>query len=181
VLRFRNNCGNHHEKLLLLVVFASCAFAQEIDVAKKLKGFEAFMEKVLKDWNAPDLGIGVVSGDKLVFAKGYRDYKKKLRFTAVDAGMPADEGKRTGDKPVRESLPEMRFYNDQLNNQVTLIAQSAAWLALSGPRQAAGGRESPAVPDPRILRCDLRIRDGRRGGESTDATDPAGEQPFPRK
>src|SRR6266404_659527 len=55
-----------------------------IDVTQKLAGFDAFMEKTLKDWNAPGIGVGVVVGDKLVFAKGYgyRDYEKKLPLTA---------------------------------------------------------------------------------------------------
>src|SRR6266404_1078507 len=53
-------------------------------VAQKLSGFDAFMEKTLKDWNAPGIGVGIVVGDKLVFAKGYgyRDYEKKLPVTA---------------------------------------------------------------------------------------------------
>jgi CubicO group peptidase (beta-lactamase class C family) len=34
--------------------------------------------------------------------------------------MLVEEGKLTWDKPVRESVPTIRFYNDQLNNTVTL-------------------------------------------------------------
>lgn len=107
------------------------------DVAKKLEGFDAYMQKVLKDWNAPGVGVGVVVGDKLVFAKGYgyRDYGKKLPFTpdtlcqiasnsklftSVAAGMLVDEGKLTWDKPVRDSNPAIQFYNDFLNDNVTL-------------------------------------------------------------
>src|SRR5438445_13011360 len=58
--------------------------ASAIDVNQKLAGFDAFMEKTLKDWNAPGIGVGIVVGDKLVFAKGYgyRDYEKKLPITA---------------------------------------------------------------------------------------------------
>ena len=41
-------------------------------------------------------------------------------FTAVAAGMLVDEGKLTWDKPVRGSVPAIRFYNDELNNAVTL-------------------------------------------------------------
>src|SRR5208282_2909751 len=41
-------------------------------------------------------------------------------FTAVAAGMLVEEGKLTWDKPVRESVPAIRFYNDQLNDAVTL-------------------------------------------------------------
>jgi len=111
--------------------------AQDKEIAKKLQGFDAYMTKILKDWNAPGVGVGIVAGDKLVFAKGYgyRDYEKKLPFTpttlcqiasntklftAVAAGLLVDEGKLTWDKPVRDSVPTIQFYNDQLNNTVTL-------------------------------------------------------------
>ena len=59
------------------------AQAQDPAVVKKLGNFDAYMEKVLKDWNVPGIGVGIVDGDKLVFAKGYgyRDYGKKLPFT----------------------------------------------------------------------------------------------------
>ncbi len=107
------------------------------DMAKKLGDFDAYMEKTLKDWNTPGIGVGIVVNDKLVFAKGYgyRDLEKKLPFTpttlcpiasnsklftAVAAGMLVEEGKLTWDKPVRESVPTIRFYNDELNNNVTL-------------------------------------------------------------
>src|SRR6476660_3601021 len=71
--------------LLFALSFAAPARAQDksAEVAKKLEGFDAFMEKTLKDWNAPGIGIGVVVEDKLLFAKGYgyRDYGKKLPTT----------------------------------------------------------------------------------------------------
>jgi CubicO group peptidase (beta-lactamase class C family) len=108
-----------------------------IDVSQKLAGFDAFMEKTLKDWNAPGIGVGIVIGDKLVFAKGYgyRDYQKKLPltaqtmftiasntklFTAVAAGMLVEEGKLTWDRPIKESVPTIEFYNSYLNNTITL-------------------------------------------------------------
>jgi CubicO group peptidase (beta-lactamase class C family) len=111
--------------------------AQDKEVANKLQGFDAYMTKILKDWNAPGVGVGIVAGDKLVFAKGYgyRDYEKKLPFTpttlcqiasntklftAVAAGLLVEEGKLTWDKPVRDSVPSIQFYNDQLNHTVTL-------------------------------------------------------------
>jgi CubicO group peptidase (beta-lactamase class C family) len=122
---------------LLFFTLAWTAAAQHVDVTQKLDGFDAYMAKTLKDWNAPGVGVGIVVNDKLVFAKGYgfRDYEKKLPytpatmspiasntklFTAVAAGMLVEEGKLTWDKPVRESVPAIRFHNDQLNNTVTL-------------------------------------------------------------
>ena len=121
----------------LLFLLASTVAAQAIDVTTRLEGFDAYMAKVLKDWNAPGVGVGIVVNDKLVFAKGYgyRDYEKKLPFTpatlspiasntklftAVAAGMLVQDGKLTWDKPVRDSVPSIRFFNDQLNNTVTL-------------------------------------------------------------
>ncbi|HTY08736.1 MAG TPA: serine hydrolase domain-containing protein, partial [Candidatus Edwardsbacteria bacterium] len=52
-------------------------------IAKKLDGFDAYMEKILRDWNVPGVGVGIVAKDRLVFAKGYgcRDYGKKLPIT----------------------------------------------------------------------------------------------------
>ena len=95
------------------------------------------MEQQLKDWNTPGIGVGIVVKDKLVFAKGYgyRDYEKKLPFTpatlcqiasnsklftAIAAGILVEEGKLTWDQPVRQAVPSIQFYNDELNNNVTL-------------------------------------------------------------
>src|SRR5499425_336223 len=131
--------------VLLVVLLAMLAIAPEVaraqaapsDIAKKLGDFDAYMEKTLKDWNTPGIGVGIVVNDKLVFAKGYgyRDLEKKLPFTpttlcpiasnsklftAVAAGMLVEEGNLTWDRPVRESVPSVRFYNNELNNNVTL-------------------------------------------------------------
>jgi CubicO group peptidase (beta-lactamase class C family) len=120
-----------------LMIFAVAARAQEPDITKKLDGFDSYMAQILKDWNTPGIGVGIVVNDKLVFAKGYgyRDYEKKLPFTpstlqqiasnsklftAVAAGMLVEEGQLTWDKPIRESVPTIQFYNDQLNNNITL-------------------------------------------------------------
>ncbi|PYQ12796.1 MAG: hypothetical protein DMF80_17835 [Acidobacteria bacterium] len=76
---------------------------------KKLEDFDAYMQKVVKDWNVPGIGVGIVVKDELVFARGYgfRDYGKKLPFTprttvpiasntklftAVAAGLLVEEG-----------------------------------------------------------------------------------------
>ena len=122
---------------LVPIIFGLLARAQEPEITNKLQGFDSYMEQVLKDWNTPGIGVGIVVNDRLAFAKGYgyRDYEKKLPFTpmtlcqiasnsklftAVAAGMLVEEGKLTWDKPVRESVPAIQFYNDQLNNNVTL-------------------------------------------------------------
>ena len=125
--------------LLVVLSFNLRIYAQDdsAKVAQKLQGFDAYMEKVLKDWNGPGIGVGIVVKDKLVFAKGYgyRDYEKKLPitpttlfpiasntklFTAVAAGFLVEEGKLTWNQPIRASVPTIEFYNSELNNTVTL-------------------------------------------------------------
>jgi len=123
--------------ILCLAISAPVTVAQTADITAKLGDFDAYMNQILKDWNTPGIGVGIVVNDKLVFAKGYgfRDYEKKLPFTpttlcpiasnsklftAISAGMLVEEGKLTWDKPVRDSVPTIQFFNDQLNNNVTL-------------------------------------------------------------
>jgi CubicO group peptidase (beta-lactamase class C family) len=127
--------------LLALLLLTQAVVAQTInpppDIAKKLGDFDAFMAKLLKDWNAPGVGVGIVVKDKLVFAKGYgyRDYDKKLPitpdtrfqiasntklFTSIAAGLLVEEGKLDWDKPIKQLVPEIEFYNADLNNSVSL-------------------------------------------------------------
>jgi CubicO group peptidase (beta-lactamase class C family) len=125
---------------LLITILLSVqlnSFTQSIDVSKKLKGFDQYMEKVLKDWNIPGAGVGIIYKSKLVFAKGYgyRDYENKLPvtpntlfqiasntklFTAISIGMLVGQDKLEWDKPVRNYVPSIEFFNDDLNRSVTI-------------------------------------------------------------
>jgi len=118
-------------------VLAQAQPQPQIDVDARLKGFDDYMAQVMKDWNAPGIGIGIVVKDKLVFAKGYgfRDLGKKLPytpattqpiasnsklFTAVAVGLLVDEGKLRWDEPIKRFVPTIRFYNDDLDRSVTI-------------------------------------------------------------
>jgi len=123
--------------LLVGLCLPAAVRAQDPAIEKKLAGFDAYMEKVVKDWNLPGIAVGVVAKDHLAFAKGYgfRDYGKKLSmttrtvnpiasntklFTAMAVGLLVEEGKLEWDKPVRQFVPGIRFYNDELNATVTV-------------------------------------------------------------
>lgn len=124
--------------LLVLLSLASSAAAQlPPNFETRLQGFDAYIGQVMKDWNVPGLGVGIVIKDKLVWAKGYgyRDYGKKIPFTptttqpiasntklftSIAAGMLADDGKVDLDKPIRQYVPSIQFHNDDLNRTVTL-------------------------------------------------------------
>jgi CubicO group peptidase (beta-lactamase class C family) len=109
----------------------------QAEITQRLGDFDAYINGLLKDWNGVGIAIGIVSGDKLVFAKGYgyRDYGAKLPmtpdtlcqiasnsklFTAVSVGMLVDQGKLTWDKPVKQAVPTIQFYSSELNDNVTL-------------------------------------------------------------
>lgn len=126
-------------KYALFVIFCIqtlFSFAQT-DVLNQLTGFDQYMEKTLKDWNTPGACVGIVKNDKLIFAKGYgyRDYGKKLPvtpntlyqiasntklFTAATVGFLVEDGKLDWDKPVKKYVPSIQFFNDDLNNSITI-------------------------------------------------------------
>jgi CubicO group peptidase (beta-lactamase class C family) len=122
---------------VLALLLPALSSAQQQSVEQKLAGFDAYMAQVLKDWNVPGIGVGIVVKDRLVFAKGYgyRDHGKKIPFTptttqpiasntklftAVAAGLLVDEGKLDWDKPIRQYVPSIQFYNDDLNRSITI-------------------------------------------------------------
>jgi CubicO group peptidase (beta-lactamase class C family) len=123
--------------LIASVLAGGATRAQQPAIEKRLEGFDAYMAQVLKDWNVPGIGVGIVVKDTLVFAKGYgyRDYGKKIPFTAnttqpiasntklftaMAAGLLVDEGKLDWDKPIRHYVPSIKFYNDDLDRTVTI-------------------------------------------------------------
>lgn len=106
-------------------------------VDKRLAGLDTFVARVLKDWKAPGVSIAVVEKNKVVYTGGfgYRDAEKKLpvtentlfaigsctkAFTSSMLGMLVKDGLIDLDKPVRTYLPELKFYNEYLNDHVTL-------------------------------------------------------------
>ncbi len=121
----------------LVMVVALHSRAPAGEVADKLGDFDAYMARALKEWNLPGIGVGIVAGDQLVYARGfgYRDYGEKLPFTpttlmpiasnsklftAVAAGMLVQDGSLAWDEPIRKSVPAIEFFNDELNSTVTL-------------------------------------------------------------
>ncbi len=143
VIRKRSPVVGSAARALLLAILAFALVPRllgktpGLDTEARLKDFDAWMAETLKDWNVPGIGVGIVVGDRFVFARGYgyRDYGARLPFTpttlyqiasnsklftSVAAGLLVEEGKLTWDKPVRESVPAIKFYNDYLNSTVTL-------------------------------------------------------------
>ena len=117
---------------------AACfGYTQTNPFQKSYPKIDSYMDSLMKDWNIPGMALGIVYKDQLIYAKGYgyRDIDNKLPvdsktifpiasntklFTATAACMLAEEGKLNLDKPVRNYMPSLHLFNDELNAKVTL-------------------------------------------------------------
>lgn len=122
---------------LLSAICLMLAFSiQAQTVDKRFNGLDTSFARVLKDWKAAGFAVAVVEKNKIVYSKGfgYRDLEKKLpvtpntlfaigsctkAFTSSIIGILQKDGKLDIDKPIRNFLPELRFYNNDMDNQIT--------------------------------------------------------------
>ena len=67
----------------MLATAASSGAQVPTNVNTAMAGFDDYLAKVMKQWDAPGLAIGIVVRDSLVWAKGYgyRDYGQKIPYT----------------------------------------------------------------------------------------------------
>ncbi|WP_425639434.1 serine hydrolase [Algoriphagus yeomjeoni] len=120
---------------LLFLLSSSLAFAQnKLDTKTldfKLKALQEATQTV-------GFSVAVVQGDQVIYSKGfgYRDLESKIEadentlyaigssskaFTVALLGiMEEEKGLKFTDSP-KKYLPELEFYNEELNNQVTIL------------------------------------------------------------
>lgn len=104
---------------------------------KRFAGLDTAFARVLKDWKAAGFAVAVIEKNKVVYSKGFgfRDMDNKLpvttntlfaigsctkAFTSSLLGLLLKDGKIDLDKPVSTYLPELKFYNDLMNNNITV-------------------------------------------------------------
>jgi len=123
--------------LLLISCITSTAQKKQARTTDPFKDLDTAFQRVLKDRKAAGFAVAVVRKNEIIYAKGfgYRDYEQKLpvtpntlfaigsctkAFTASLMGLLNKEGKLEYDKPVRLYLPQLEFYNNELNDNVTV-------------------------------------------------------------
>jgi len=123
--------------LLASLTISSFSQKQKNTEDKRFVGLDTAFARVLKEWHAAGFAVAVVEKNHIVYAKGfgYRDYENKIpvtpntlfaigsctkAFTASLIGMLVQDGKLDYDKPVRDYLPELKFYKDEMNDKITL-------------------------------------------------------------
>lgn len=121
----------------LAFALLSFAFVPAFAQPAPLQNFDAYAEKLLKDWEIPGVAIAVVKDDKIVFAKGYgvREIGKPEKidertifgvasnskaFTAAALAMLVDEGKLNWDDKVTKHLPEFELFDPYVTREITV-------------------------------------------------------------
>ncbi len=130
------------KKLLYSVVLFSLAISLSAQTKKekadqRLSKIDAKLQVLLSDWTVPGFAVAVVEKNKVLYAKGfgYRDYENKIpvtpntlfaigsctkAFTSALLGQLRNENLVDFDKSPLAYLPELKFYNQDLDNLVTI-------------------------------------------------------------
>ncbi|MGY0393215.1 serine hydrolase [Bizionia sp. KMM 8389] len=120
----------------LLALFISASVVAQTDL--NTKQLDKKLSELQKATQTVGFSVAIVKGDAVIYAKGfgYKDLEKKLKadentlyaigsttkaFTTALLGVMEEEhGLKFTDSP-RKYLPELEFYNDELNNNVTIL------------------------------------------------------------
>jgi len=104
---------------------------------KRLKNIDKDLNAILEATKAAGFSVAVVEGDKVIYAKGfgYSDYENKVpvdantlfaigsatkAFTSAILGQLRAEDKLTFDDHPKKHIPELEFYNDDLNDHLII-------------------------------------------------------------
>ncbi len=121
----------------ILFIGFQAAAQDKIDVKTVLKGFDAYVEQAMNDWQVPGLAIGIVQDGKVVYSKGYgyRNKSSKMpvtentifaigsctkAFTAATVASAVDNGDLDFDEPIKTYLPNFEMYDDYVTENITL-------------------------------------------------------------
>lgn len=118
---------------ILLLLFSTSIFAQEVDLDK----LDKYFEQTAKDWGIPGMSVGIVKDGEIVFSKGYglMDAAKTPKpdgntlyaiasntkaFTSFMIAQLVEEGKLNWNDKVQEHLPYFELYNPFVSAEVTI-------------------------------------------------------------
>jgi CubicO group peptidase (beta-lactamase class C family) len=145
-----------------LLVSAHFAAAAANDPVAEL---DAFITRVLKEYQVPGAAVAVVRDGKVALVKGYgvRDVTKAgavdentifqlasvtKTLTATGAATVVDQGKLDWDKPIFNYLPEFVGYDPYMTRWLTerdLLAQRTGWPAFTGDQLDSFGYDRAEI------------------------------------
>jgi len=103
----------------------------------QIPGIDSVLNQVLKDQNIAGFAVAIVKGDEVIYSKGfgYRDVANKKpvtpntlfaigsstkAFTSGLLGLLEKDGKLKLDDKANILLPQLSFYNSEMNNQISV-------------------------------------------------------------
>jgi CubicO group peptidase (beta-lactamase class C family) len=121
--------------VVLMLSWGPVQAGSKSDDLAKLKGFEAFVNRILAEHKVPGVAISIVKDGKLLYAQGFglKDIQNGLKvtphtlfgigscskaFTATTMGILVDEGKLEWDKPVRYYMPTFTLSDPVTSEQM---------------------------------------------------------------
>jgi len=122
--------------LALILILAATGLSAQLQ-EKHSKALDKALEKITVDFNVPGYAVAVIRGKQVIYCKGfgYRDVENRKpvtpntcfpigsctkAFTSALLGQLRNEGKVDFDAKARTYLPQLHFYTDALDNEVTV-------------------------------------------------------------
>ncbi|MFK7920957.1 MAG: serine hydrolase [Bacteroidia bacterium] len=123
--------------LCLILIFGSAMAQKKKKKADRFEGLDEELTTVLETWKAAGFAVAVVEKNEIVYAKGFgfRDVEQQLpatentlfaigssskAFTSGVLGQLREETDLDFSESPIKYIPELRFYNDELNNGITI-------------------------------------------------------------
>ncbi len=123
--------------MALSLVGVLLAFSGLAQNSKKVSKLDKRLQKVMELSNCPGMAVAVVEKNKIIYAKGFgfKDYENKKpvdtqtlfaigsctkAFTGAILGQLQEEDKIDLDASPRDYMPELKFYNPQMNSSITV-------------------------------------------------------------
>lgn len=123
--------------VLILFCFTTFTVLAQSSKTNPLPGIDTLFKRVLKDQVAAGFSVAVVKGGEIIYSEGfgYRDVENKKpvtpntlfaigssskAFTASLLGLLRKDGKLTFEDKAVNLLPQLRFYNEEMNSQIIL-------------------------------------------------------------
>ena len=129
-------------KIIIIALLTLClgnAIAQEknTSIQEKIEAVDKELTTVLEKSKAAGFAIAIVKGNEIIYTKGfgYSDLEKKTpvtpntvfaigsttkAFTASLIGILEDKGKLDLDESPRTYIPELQFFNSEMDAQITV-------------------------------------------------------------
>lgn len=119
---------------ILFFLLSGLSFAQD---GKTITNLEKELKSLLNDTKAAGYAVAIVKGDKVIYTKGFGysdiDQKRKVdentlfaigstskAFTTALLGLLQEEKELSFDDNPRKYVPELEFFNDELNSKLTI-------------------------------------------------------------